>query len=390
MKSNKRVSLFLTGLSALTVLGIAGATSGTLAWYAYSTRASLAYKGVSIAKTEQLQVGIVDSRINPRIQYFDDELAANNCYRDSATGIVWANPGAELNSKIISAYLSHETDASYVNSLFPATMKTRALDSTNEFSLYKTPSPGDYQGNIKVYDSTETYVDKLINDYGIKIPFVFRVIDNNHQYVGNSKIWVSRADARVATSGGQDISPALRTFFEDPNENSRRFLVNPSSETSTGSTTVAGMLDLDNNGYYDYGRDDSYTNRREVVYGTYEGSLEYSSAARTSDSGYDNVNGTTNEGSFYAKHRAGNYQLMNFSSLELGRSYYYGMSGMRPTVNEETGAFSGGQPVTITGNDTKLGYLNLYIYLEGWDHATVDNAIGSQFNLGLTFEIDRV
>lgn len=390
MKSNKRVSLFLTGLSALTVIGIAGATSGTLAWYAYSTRASLAYKGVSIAKTEQLQIGIADSKINPRIQYLDSELASNNCYRDSATGYVWANPGAELNSRIISAYLSGETYSSYVNSLFPATTKVRALDSTSEFELYKTPSPSDIKGNTKVYDATLPTVAQLINDYGIRIPFVFRVIDNNHEYVGNSKIWVSRADARVATNNHEDISPALRTFFEDPHENARRFLVNPSCETSTGSTVVAGMLDLAGNGYYDYGRDDSYTNRKEVVYGTYSGDLAYSSSPRSADSDYDNVNGTTKQGSFYAKHQSGNYQLTNFADLDLGRSYFYGMSGMRPNINEETGAFSGGQPVTITDNDSKLGYVNLYIYLEGWDHATVDNAIGSQFNLGLTFEIDRV
>lgn len=390
MKSNKRVSWFLTGLSALTVIGIAGATSGTLAWYAYSTRASLAYKGVSIAKTEQLQIGIADSKINPRIQYLDNELASNNCYRDSATGYVWANPGAELNSRIISAYLSGETYSSYVNSLFPATMKSRALDSTSNFELFKSPSPGDVNGNIKVYDSTSSDITDLVSDYGIQIPFVFRVIDNNHEYVGNSKIWVSRADARVATFNHEDISPALRTFFEDPNESTRRFLVNPSSETSTGSTVVAGMLDLDGDGYYDYGRDDSYTQRKEVVYGTYTGDLSYSASARSADSDLDNVNDTTNEGSFYARHQKGNYQLTNFADLEIGRSYYYGMSGMRPVVDENTGAFSGGQPVTITDNNSKLGFLNLYIYLEGWDHATVDNAIGSQFNLGLTFEIDRV
>ena len=278
-----------------------------------------------------------------------------------------------------------------ISFLFPATTKARALNSTSDFELYKSPSPSDVHGNIKVYDTTHysAPVD-LINDYGIKIPFVFRVIGNNHEYVGNSKIWVSRADARVATYTHEDISPALRAFFEDPNESTRRFLVNPSSETSTGSTVVAGMLDLDGDGYYDHGRDDSYTQRKEVVYGTYTGDLSYSASTRSDDSDLDNVNGTTNEGSFYARHQKGNYQLMNFADLELGRSYYYGMSGMRPVVDENTGAFSGGQPVTITDNDSKLGFLNLYIYLEGWDHATVDNAIGSQFNLGLTFEIDRV
>ena len=60
MKSSKRSSLFLVGAALTTFLAFVGTTTGTLAWYAYSTRVSLSYTGTSVSATEQLQIGIND------------------------------------------------------------------------------------------------------------------------------------------------------------------------------------------------------------------------------------------------------------------------------------------------------------------------------------------
>ena len=43
---------------------------------------------------------------------------------------------------------------------------------------------------------------------------------------------------------------------------------------------------------------------------------------------------------------------------------------------------------TVTDNTTKIASLYLTIYLEGWDHAVIDEAAACKFNLGLTFEIE--
>ena len=63
---------------------------------------------------------------------------------------------------------------------------------------------------------------------------------------------------------------------------------------------------------------------------------------------------------------------------------------MRPTVNPTNGHFINGKPIAVTDDTTKIGYSTLTIYLEGWDHSVIDQSIGYQFNLGITFEIDRV
>lgn len=388
MKSNKFVSLFLGGFSVLTFLAFVGATTGTLAWYAYSTRATLAYKGVSVDKTAQMQIGIVDDPVHPRILFTDSELAENNCVRDSS-GIVWANVGSGINSRIISGYLSGTTASSYVNELLPITTKERALDSVDALSLYNAPRPGHAENNVPA--ENKSY---------ISIPFAFRVMDNEGHYMSNTNVWMKRADVS-AVMGAYDISPAIRVFTEDPNDLSRRFLVNPSSEEHDGSTTVAGLLDLDGNNYYDYNFDDPYGIRRELVYGSYgpaPATQPAYSGELADDTGFDDVNHTNitdpyirENSSFIAKHQAGNRMVTNFDDLELYTADYYGMNGMSPTLDAGTGHFTGGNVITSTLDDAnKIAYLNINIFLEGWDHSVIDLAIGCRFNLGLTFEIDRV
>ena len=63
---------------------------------------------------------------------------------------------------------------------------------------------------------------------------------------------------------------------------------------------------------------------------------------------------------------------------------------MRPEIDTSNGHFINGKPIAITDSTSKIGYSTLTIYLEGWDHSVIDQAIGYQFNLGITFEIDRV
>ena len=380
MKTNTSVRWFLVGFSLLTFLSFVGVTTGTLAWYAYSTRADIAYKGVSINKTEQLQIGIVDYRDTARIKLSSEDLENENCYRD--VDIVWAKPGSGLNQTIISAYLSNTSTDSFVSSLQPVTTQDRALNNTTVLSLYKSPVAG--------YSNTGI---SAANDSYVKIPFVFRVIDNDNNYVDGANIWLRRAEAKVISTDKHDITKSLRVFMQNPGDANYRYLVNPSSKDD-GATTVAGLLDLDHNGYYDHGANDPYNANYELLYGSYQGTPTYG-AETTEDSGFDDVNGTGFTGdeanTFYAKHKAQTHTINNLSDLELGKAHYYGMESMQPTLDTTTGGLVGGQPVTYTSDYYfKLAYLDVTIFLEGWDHCVIDKAINCQFNLGLTFEIDRV
>ena len=50
------------GIGLLTFAGFVGSISGSLAWWAYSTRVSAAYQGTSVTTTEQLQIGLKISK----------------------------------------------------------------------------------------------------------------------------------------------------------------------------------------------------------------------------------------------------------------------------------------------------------------------------------------
>ena len=75
------------------------------------------------------------------------------------------------------------------------------------------------------------------------------------------------------------------------------------------------------------------------------------------------------------------------------KAHYYSLYDIAPAVSGQ-GDYSAGHPVGRTlANENKnlrIARTDLTIWLEGWDHSIVDNNIGTKFNLGLTFEINRV
>lgn len=388
MKSYKRSTWFLAGFGLLTVLSLAGATTGTLAWYAYVTRAQLSYMGTSVAKAEQLEIGIRDDGAKKRIS---DAVITQYGYTRDSNNIVWAPAGTGFSAEVISEYINSVNrkivtkESTYANSLSPVTTKKRTLTSKDTLTLYDPP----IAGNPDINRSAK------IGSY-MELPFAFRIIDNNGDYFGDKYIWITDTVARMKTSG-KTISNALRMYVDDPNDttHARRFLMNPSSE-SNGSTKVAGCLDLDNDGYYDvYPANAGENAGKEILYGTgsYTGTPTYGSAREQSTTVVDdevNHSGHSDATTFSAMHSAGSKSITNIASLEYDEAYYYGKSAARPTPNSTTGLFEGGLPVTYVDSTSKLGFTDLTIFLEGWDFSVIDQEAEYQFNLGITFEIDRI
>lgn len=385
MKSNKLVNWFLAGFSLLTFLAFVGATTGTLAWYAYVTRASMAYQGVSITKTAQLQIGIRDDAVH-KIVFDNDTLIANNCEPHDESNIVWAKTGADLNQKIISGYLSGTDSDSYVNQLLPVTSKVRKRDSVDALTLYEHPRNGEPEQGIAVPEKSV-----------ITIPLAFRILDNENHYTAGTKIWIGRMEAiKATTTGADDVAPAIRMFVTNPDDPTNCSLVNPSA-ANDGVTTVAGLLDLNNDGYFDNGLHDAYEEPKELLYGSYTGTPAYTNPALAEDSDFDgDVNSLTTAEkisggtTFYAKHRKGVKTITNWDDLTLGEAEYYGIGTMQP-VRDTSGHYGdSGRAVSVTDDTTKIAKVDLTIFLEGWDHAVINQAIGCLFNLGITFEIDRM
>ncbi len=434
------------------VAAFAGTISGSIAWYAYSTRVTTTYSGTSVAESVQLQIGLV-SNVDFTVDDEDHDLGFNLTHEDvpdTDYDYYWAKAGSGFSSDAILAFLTKQ-GLYATNELHPVT--TREYDGTS-FSLYKAPMNG--HTSLTEAAATKSYS---------RIPFVFRIYDANSVLVKDADIWLS--DATVAASGAnENIREAVRLYIESATES---FVLNPSSElTTVGYTNVGGVLDLNVDGVYD----NDGTN--EYLYGDWDSAPTISTNAATADNDLENsavfedANRTGQEAksTFVAEHLKGckyydKYSLFNFSvTTEVGGSgvtdaevtvktfndkvgdvlgaytfTYNGTNwlldetavtlseyGIVPTgtpANGDTikvtttaesrakkaeyetfgtvgpeddghGNLTGGKPVTVTDSSTGLATLDLTIYLEGWDHAVIDKEINHSFNLGLTFQINRV
>ena len=61
MKKTARRAL-ISFMSIGLVAAFAGTISGSIAWYAYSTRVAITYSGTSVAESIQLQIGLVSEQ----------------------------------------------------------------------------------------------------------------------------------------------------------------------------------------------------------------------------------------------------------------------------------------------------------------------------------------
>lgn len=396
---NKR-SLVLS-LSALGLtISFTAVVSGTTAWYAYATRASLSYGGTSVSNTEQLQIGLKldkdefnsTDKFDTFVQGLEEKGMNHEVLGDK--DYVFRKPGTSLTSDIICYYLENLGYAS--NELYPVTTKDFNWNSStdsyqktdhDDFKLYSSLSAGEPDQSLAKR-----------NEY-VYLPFAFRVLKIGHvsepEYVKNQSIWLSDAKARTSArpDGQQDsIKDAIRIFVETDHQEG--FLLNPTSyEESVSYTTVAGLLDLNHDGYYDY---TGYGfNPSEILYGTYKGNPAYVSNQEVSgEEKVSNINQVSDNdiktnNCFLAKHLGGVKRLEDYSSLKRGKAYYETRKTIAP--NKEQGALSGGKVLCTTGNDDNaVAEVGFTRFIEGWDHQVTDNSLESRFSLGLTFEINKV
>lgn len=406
-------------LAASTVIAFAGAVSGTLAWYAYATRASVSYEGTSVYNTEQLQIGLKLSyslALDDR-SYYSNESERGADYvsfksaSDAATFTEIVNydedsdgnydytywfmePGASLTSDIIDRYIELTGgDSKYNHTLVPVT--TRDFNGHDNFHLYRSPTAGKYDLG-----------DAQANTYK-NIEFGFRVIrTDTGAHIASQDIWM--VDTSFNTTG--DVNEAVRLYMEGNRVKSisstgvvtredTTTLFNPNSQDE-GETVVGGLLDLNRDGFYDYIGENAYSEiGKEILYGVdnVEGTHTFSDADYASKKAweYNNINSyepiskNTEMNTFYAAHKIGNTGFENYDGLTLPTSKYVGRNTIYPT--DESGKLSGGKVLTSTSSDDmSIADLSMTIYLEGWDHSVIDSNIEHEFNLGLTFQINKV
>lgn len=393
-------------LSATTFTAFAGAVAGTLAWYAYATRASASLNGTSVYSTEQLQMGLRTENITSLVDDFSSsyrllsesdgvktyrleqgvqsnfiEVIETSQYRywftESGTGLSMDDIQPYLEKKAINPY--------YTNTLVPVT--TGKYKEGDEFHLYRNPRKAEDNKVAADQDSYKT------------IDFAFRVTDSSSNLIKDQGIWLANAKESVSGSA----SDSLRLYFEgdskkaDGSKDTKKVLFNPTSQKD-GSIMTAGLLDLDMDGYYDYDTD-YMDGGKEHIYGLFDDQptsdkrsrFDEEVSGKDSDinSYYSDNETDFEQNTFYAKHKKGIDGYRTYDGIDMPYCEYQGQESVYPL--DQNGVLSKGEVLTRTSDDSlAIANLSMTIYLEGWDHSVIDKNIDFTFQLGLTFQINKV
>ena len=405
-KNMKKVSakLLLGFLGLSTLASMVGAISGTVAWYAYVTRATMSYTGTSVNSTKQLQIGL-KSAVDVD---FPAGTISVDLPIDGGGHYYFMNPGASLPASVINAYL--EANGYTTTMLEP--VSSYEYNNGEAINLRNAPIAN------KPFESRASAGK---NQY-VEIPFALRVLESDlitPTYVANKPVYLTEATAQASSSEDGDVYKAIRLFIDrqgndlngDPMTD---FLFNPSAEDD-GSTKVAGILDLSGDQLYDYVNimSNPYYGC-ECLYGDYDldGSvygdadfvdkyMDCLSAPLATTSGLVDANDsgvTDHRTTFTAKHYEGIKYFDDLDALKTAGKYtphyaqYLGTDNVYPTPNSD-GELEGDYALCITKNNTSdnrycIGEFNMKVFMEGWDFNIVDEEIAHMFNLGLTFEIN--
>lgn len=386
--------LIPVGISLLTFAAFVGSISGSLAWWAYSTRAAVSYQGTSVSTSEQLQIGLKLDK-----ESFDDTKVAalvalgaeeDTALETSSHRYVFAKAGGGLGAEVVKEYLTQEGKYA-VTDLAPVT--TRIYPDNNALTghprdcrLYENIMAGN------VINDAEAETSKYIY-----LPFVFRVmklnaVSSEDKYAGGRNIYLSKLLAEAsASSPGSQVQKAIRAHFNNGTAADQFILSANTDLTVDGQTTVAGCLDLNNDGYYD---SDSGT---EIVYGdrvinTPATFIQDGTPTEMSDLNGMGVTGEdladmTNRSTFLAKHCDGNVCYTDYSGITMGTAEYKVLNSIKP--DDSHAILSGGRVLTTTSSSgNHVAELGITIWLEGWDHCVIDKAAFHQFNLSFQFQID--
>ena len=384
MKKLNSAKLAFIMFSAMTVACVSGSIGGTLAWYAYSTRANVSYSGTSVSETALLQIGICSDEA---LTGMPASISSVTYAGDSDHYYYFSEPGKGMTYDIIAKYLSKKGFAT--NELDPTTSGSYVTgNDQDDFGLKQAP-------NEIVHGNT---IEAFKYEY-VSIPFVFRVQgENSGSYIDNIELWLSNAVARASsTNPASEVYKAIRVFVDRDSRNyDSDFILNPSA-TQKGKTRVGGVLNRQRDDYFDY------DGNGEILYGEYDNAaLDLISASGYSGASVvDDVNGTgkTEPSTFVAKHNPGAKYYTNLSSQENDALFkhadYESISSIAP-ARDSYDRLTNVDPLNPSSvcktraDDNHLARVNVVVYLEGWDFSVVDKERSHSFDLGLTFEMSRL
>lgn len=264
MKINK-AKLLVGTLAIASVAATVGSISGTVAWFQYSTRSTVAYRGAAAHCTENLQI---------RLHQVADNT---NGIQDCATA--WLQ---DLDSQAVEGFLkdSKVGRRTAVNALTPVTSGELALGNVAT-DLYRNP--------IYQYPTMTSWKKATAIDDYIELPLEFRVVDVNGAATNKllaKKIYLSDLTIKAKTAGATtDISKAIRVSVKSASY-AQTYALEGATDTNQSVTTY-GNLDLNNDGVIDKDGNYEWDTRTAIDYGknTATGATNVAEAQRTSEKG---------------------------------------------------------------------------------------------------------
>lgn len=344
------------GAAILFNVTLAASVCGTFAWYTYATRTGLEkqYHGTTVGDMGSLQAGLVsDVRLENFLEY--DLAEDDRTLADEGKIIYWCKERIEPDTIAFVV----EANGYASSGQLPVTTGEFDFESDNpsDFELYRRPA---YKENYSTSDPGDVS-DKSAYT---RLNFVFRFedIDNIGEYLPGYDVFLSRCDLETSDPE-HEIYKSARIYFRNGNEH---FLINPTSETD-GEDIVGGVLDLDQDGFYDYD-DDGF----EILYGE-ANFFEYNTETTAEDGDLP----WRERDTFIANHKKGVYAV-NEESIDPKSVKYININRF----------ISKSKAITSTDPDYhNLGRFDMFIYFEGWDRHLVDSEQGYGYNLDLTFSV---
>lgn len=419
IKKTHKNRLLTTVMSLAIIAGAAGAATGTYAWYSYQKDINVDFTGTTIKADKEIQIGL---RWHERLYkmegntkvYFDQKYTL---------GEIEVTSGNKLKS-------SSDTDSYYIYWI-RGNYVTDILKDFQEFihsaqeELHPITSgkykPGDIKtgstvGSWTSFMKTPSHREEewettgLCEDYSdyFYLPLAFRVIENqkdingNDVYATNENIFLSkftakdlkveqlRKDLEGVSEGNYtdeqrnqlsvDLTKAIRVKADYPSHNSKadNFIFNPKADEDK-DLTVGGALNLQPDVYYDYVDE----TKKQIPYGQFENGICWKEASTTAEPNLTYEKCST----FKANNLKGGYELNLGTGLGQTIPSVCKTSKTIVNPNHVIDADQGLRNITATDGYNNVGFVDLSIYLEGWDENIVNYTAGRTFSVEMEFSI---
>ena len=398
MRIHKGKKLIKAGLYAAIIGCAAGAATGTYAWYSYQKDVEVGMEGTTIKADKEIQVGLrSDSRIPALEQEYQlgeivwEENVTVNPLDNKKYVIYWVR-GNYLSEILKTFQTAIGSGQGYLGPITAGRYKSGWPEDIGNNTDTLAPNTWNGFKNTPTNRKSDWKYQSLVStkkDY-FYLPLVFRAISNERQsngdpiYLGDTEIFLSSfitEDLNHREGDQVDLANSVRCKVDYPAaaDTSKNFIFDPSAP-SDYELKVGGPLNLNFDRFYD-----SYIGK-EIAYGEWEAEPVYAASPTDTDEGihFDDCN------TFNANHQVGIYPI--------------DMSQSTPCKCETKArdfavdsAYTAGKGITKTDATTKYAYVDLSIYLEGWDdnivndNYAIDNGkstVGHSFSVDLEFSIN--